>query len=70
VGNTDTTGQQWWLAAAQSFWSFAYGHRLGRLSEWSLNRDQQCSGTQPQPSNSCSRVTQQAEQFSHILGTN
>jgi chitinase len=70
VGNTDTTGQQWSLAAAQSFWSFAYGHRLGRLSEWSLNRDQQCSGTQPHPSNSCSGVTQQAEQFSHILGNN
>jgi chitinase len=69
VGNTDTPGQVWSLAAAQSFWSFAYTHRLGRLSEWSLNRDQPCSG-QPQPSNSCSGVTQQAEQFSHILGNN
>ncbi len=69
VGHTDT-GEIWTLADAQSFWSYAYTHRLGRLSEWSLSRDQQCSGTQPQPSDICSGVTQQPEQFSHILGNN
>ena len=67
-GHTDTAGQVWNLSDAQAFWNFAYTHRLGRLSEWSLLRDQQCSGTPPQPSNSCSGVTQQLQQFSKILG--
>jgi chitinase len=67
-GHTDTPGQVWNLADARAFWNFAYAHRLGRLSEWSLLRDQQCSGTPAQPSNFCSGVTQQLEQFSQILG--
>jgi len=67
-GHTDTAGQVWNLSDAQAFWTFAYTHRLGRLSEWSLLRDQQCSGTPPQPSNACSGVTQQPQQFSEILG--
>lgn len=67
-GNTDTAGEVWNLSDAQAFWHFAYTHRLGRLSEWSLLRDQQCSRPSPQPSNSCSGVTQQLQQFSKILG--
>jgi chitinase len=67
-GRTDATRQMWNLSDAQAFWTFAYTHRLGRLSEWSLLRDQQCSGTLPQPSNSCSGVTQDPQQFSLILG--
>ena len=67
-GHTDTAGQVWNLSDAQAFWNFAYTHRLGRLSEWSLLRDQQCVRTPPQPSNSCSGVAQQAQQFSQILG--
>ena len=67
-GHTDSAGQSWNLADAQALWHFAYTHRLGRLSEWSLLRDQQCVRTPPQPSNSCSGVTQQARQFSEILG--
>ena len=35
-GHTDTAGQVWNLSDAQAFWNFAYTHRLGRLSEWSL----------------------------------
>ncbi len=67
-GHTDTAGQVWNLPDAQAFWNFAYTHRLGRLSEWSLLRDKQCSGSPPQPSDSCSGVTQQTQQFSKILG--
>jgi chitinase len=67
-GHTDTTGQVWSLSDAQAFWNFAYTHHLGRLSEWSLLRDQECSGTRPQPSDSCSGVPQQPQQFSQILG--
>ena len=67
-GHTDTAGQVWNLSDAQAFWNFAYTHRLGRLSEWSLLRDQQCSKNPPQPSDSCSGVIQQTQQFSKILG--
>ncbi len=67
-GHTDSAGQSWNLSDAQAFWTFAYRHRLGRLSEWSLLRDQQCVRTPPQPSNLCSGVTQDAQQFSQILG--
>ena len=66
-GHTDS-GEVWDLSDAQAFWNFAYTHRLGRLSEWSLLRDQQCSDHPPQPSDSCSGVTQQTQQFSKILG--
>ena len=67
-GRTDTAGQVWNLSDGEAFRNFAYTHRLGRLSEWSLLRDQQCSGTPRQPSNSCSGVTQQLQQFSQIFG--
>jgi chitinase len=70
AGNTDRPGQTWSLSSAQAFYTFAYAHHLGRLSEWSLNRDQQCVGTQPQPSDACSGVTQQRQQFSTVLGRN
>jgi chitinase len=66
-GHTDTAGQVWNLSDAQAFWTFAYAHRLGRLSEWSLSRDQQCAGSPPQPSDSCSGVAQQPLQFSNTL---
>jgi chitinase len=67
-GRTDTDGQVWNLSEAQALWNFAYTHRLGRLSEWSLLRDQQCSSTPTQPSNACSGVPQQPQEFSKILG--
>jgi chitinase len=70
AGNTDTPGETWTLADAHAFYSFAFSHRLGRVSLWSLNRDQQCVGTQPQPSDSCSGVIQQPLQFSKVLGQN
>jgi len=67
-GHTDTGDQVWNLSDARAFRTFAYTHRLGRLSEWSLLRDRRCSGTPPQPSNFCSGVTQRPQQFSQILG--
>ena len=70
VGNTDTPGQVWSLSSAQSFHTFAYAHRLGRLSIWSLARDKQCVGTVAQPNDSCSGVAQQRLQFSTVLGRN
>ncbi|MGO9899243.1 MAG: chitinase [Solirubrobacteraceae bacterium] len=68
-GRTDTAGQVWNISDAQALYGFAFAHHLGRLFEWSLSRDQKCSGTQPQPSDYCSGVPQQSLEFSeHLLG--
>lgn len=66
-GRTDTEGQVWNRSDAQALYKFALAHRLGRLSEWSLSRDQACSGTQPQPSDTCSGVSQAPLAFSETL---
>lgn len=70
VGNTDTPGQEWSLASARSFYTFAHAHRLGRLSIWSLARDKQCLGNPPQPNDFCSGIAQQPLKFSSLLGRN
>jgi len=66
-GRTDTAGQVWDLSDARALYEFAFAHHLGRLSEWSLGRDQPCLGAPPQPSDSCSGVNQQPLEFSHDL---
>jgi chitinase len=66
-GRTDTAGQVWKSSDAQTLSKFALTHHLGRLSEWSLSRDQECSATQPQPSNTCSGVSQAPLAFSETL---
>jgi len=66
-GRTDTAGQVWNIADAASFYRFAVAHHLGRLFEWSLSRDQECSGAQPQPSDDCSGVPQRSLEFSENL---
>lgn len=66
-GRTDSAGQVWHLSDARALYAFAIAHHLGRLSEWSLGRDQACSGAPPQPSDSCSGVPQQPLEFSENL---
>ena len=66
-GRTDTAGQVWNISDAQALYRFAFAHHLGRLFEWSLSRDQECLGTQPQPSAYCSGVPQQSLEFSEKL---
>ncbi len=66
-GRTDTAGQVWDISDARALYEFAFAHHLGRLSEWSLGRDQPCSGAPPQPSDSCSGVAQQPLEFSQNL---
>jgi chitinase len=66
-GRTDTAGQVWNLSDARALYAFAVAHHLGRLSEWSLGRDQACSGAPPQPSDSCSGVSQRPLEFSENL---
>ncbi len=66
-GRTDTAGQVWNISDARALYAFAVAHHLGRLSEWSLGRDQACSGAPPQPSDSCSGVSQRPLEFSENL---
>ena len=66
-GRTDTAGQVWNISDAHKLYRFAVAHHLGRLFEWSLSRDQQCSGAQSQPSDYCSGVPQQSLAFSENL---
>jgi chitinase len=66
-GRTDTAGQVWDMSDARALYEFAFAHHLGRLSEWSLGRDQPCSGAPPQPSGSCSGVAQQPLEFAQNL---
>ena len=66
-GRTDTAGQVWQISDARALYRFASAHHLGRLSEWSLGRDQACSGAPRQPSDSCSGVPQQPLEFSESL---
>jgi chitinase len=66
-GRTDTAGQVWDISDARALYEFAFAHHLGRLSEWSLGRDQPCSGAPSQPSDSCSGVTQPPLGFSESL---
>jgi len=66
-GRTDTVGQVWKISDAQALYRFAVAHHLGRLFEWSLSRDQECPGAQPQPSDYCSGVPQQPLEFSENL---
>jgi chitinase len=66
-GHTDIGGQVWNSSDAYTLYEFAIAHHLGRLFEWSLSRDQECSGTQPQPSNTCSGVPQPPLAFSETF---
>ncbi len=66
-GRTDSPGQVWNISDARALYGFAITHHLGRLSEWSLGRDQACSGAQRQPSDSCSGVSQRPLEFSENL---
>lgn len=67
VGRTDTAGQVWQISDARALYGFASAHHLGRLSEWSLGRDQPCSGAPRQPSDACSGVPQHPLEFSENL---
>jgi len=66
-GHTDIAGQVWTLADARTLYRFATAHHLGRLSEWSLGRDQPCSGAPAQPTAYCSGVPQHPFEFSEGL---
>jgi hypothetical protein len=68
IGQNDTSGEIFTLADAQQVADFAAATGVGRLSMWSVTRDQQCSqGTIDYDSPSCSGILQGTWAFSHVF---
>ena len=71
IGQNDSAGEIFGLLDAQRLRGFATGHKLGRLSMWSLNRDRACGSNYPDVtivSDACSGVKQDAGAFAEALG--
>ncbi|VBA53605.1 putative bifunctional chitinase/lysozyme [Mycobacterium pseudokansasii] len=67
IGVNDDPREVFTVADADKLTAFARQKGLGRLAMWSANRDSQCPAGTPQPSNTCSGVTQTAWAFSSSL---
>jgi chitinase len=72
IGTNDTAGEVFTLADASQLVTYAQDRHLGRVSEWSLNRDRQC-GTEFAEvgvnSNTCSGTEQTTLAFSNAFAT-
>ncbi|GAA4186803.1 T2SS-translocated chitinase [Gryllotalpicola kribbensis] len=71
IGQNDTAGEVFTLADARKLNAFATENGVGRMSMWSLNRDQSCSANYPDTSvvsDACSGVTQRGVSFASTLG--
>jgi chitinase len=71
IGQNDVRSERFTLDDANALLSFARGHGLGRLSMWSLNRDQACGPNVPDPGqaqDNCSGVDQKQAAFAQALG--
>jgi hypothetical protein len=70
IGQNDTAGEVFTLADAGQLAQFAAQTGVGRLSTWSVTRDQQCSqGVIDYDSPTCSGVLQSTWAFSHVFET-
>lgn len=70
IGQNDVKGERVTVKDARAVLDFARENDLGRLSHWSLNRDQECGVTFPVVgtlSNLCSGVKQKKLQFTTIF---
>ncbi|UFS57837.1 chitinase [Subtercola endophyticus] len=70
IGQNDVAGEVFSLDDASQLNAFAQQKQLGRLSEWSLNRDQSCSPNYidvTTVSNLCSGVDQGDKTFAEVL---
>ncbi len=71
LGQNDQRGEVFTLDDAAALNAFARANGLGRLSVWSLNRDQACSVNYPdltRVNDSCSGVAQGEQRFAAVLG--
>lgn len=70
IGHNDVEGEAFTLDDAQQLNQFARQQGIGRLSFWSLNRDQPCAGDEPSAlwvSASCSGLEEEAGAFAQVL---
>ena len=70
IGQNDVDGEVFGLDDAKAFAAFARDRGLGRVSIWSLNRDQDCGATFRDVavhSNTCSGVEQDPLEFSKLF---
>jgi chitinase len=70
IGQNDTPGEVFTLGDGRELASFARQQHLGRVSLWSLNRDEQCGSEFAQldvQSNTCSGTTQGSLAFSKLF---
>ena len=70
IGQNDVDGDVFTIDDAKGLADFATSKGLGRVSFWSLNRDQPCDGTFADVtvlSNTCSGVTQQPLEFADVF---
>ncbi|NKX49108.1 glycosyl hydrolase family 18 [Arthrobacter deserti] len=70
IGQNDVVGEVFDLEAPAGLNAFAREHGVGRMSMWSLNRDQTCSenyGDTTRVSDSCSGVDQGGSSFAQVL---
>jgi chitinase len=70
IGQNDVPGEVFGLDAAAGLNAFARENGVGRLSMWSLNRDQTCSenyGDTTRVSDNCSGVDQGSSRFAQVL---
>ncbi|WP_241984852.1 chitinase [Cryobacterium adonitolivorans] len=71
IGQNDVPGEILTLDDAKALNTFALENGVGRVSMWSLNRDQTCGSNYPdvtRVSDSCSGVAQGAVSFADVLG--
>lgn len=71
IGQNDVRGEVFTLSDAGQLQAFAKTNKLGRLSMWSLNRDQTCGANFPdvtRVSDACSGVDQKGFTFAEALG--
>ena len=70
IGQNDTSNEVFTLSDAGQLAQFAARAGIGRLSMWSVTRDQQCpQGIIDYDSPTCSGILQASWAFSHLLAT-
>jgi chitinase len=67
IGVNDDTTEVFDLSNAGAVLSFSEQHKTGLIAYWDTWRDQQCPSGTPQPSNTCSGVSQSPNAFTDLF---
>jgi chitinase len=72
IGQNDVPGEVFSLNSAEGLNEFVLSHSVGRVSMWSLNRDQTCGPNYVDvrhASDACSGVSQGNQRFADLLAS-